>query len=320
MKTFVIATVLVLVIVGGGLAAASLHFYNLAIKRGSKEFLRGNPDLQATGSQASRAAQSPELSPAEWLDRQGPQRWEIRSHDGLTLVAHFLPAPQPTGKTVILAHGYTSQGRHMARFARFYHEQLSFNVLLPDARGHGQSAGEYIGFGWPDRLDYLRWIGEILSRVGEDVEIVLHGLSMGAAIVLMVSGEELPQQVKAVIADCGYTSVRAQLAYQLQRMFKLPTFPLLDTTSWVTKLKAGYSFQEASALGQVKNSRVPLLFIHGSEDRFVPTEMTWELYRAALGEKEIWIVEGAGHGTAYETAKEAYEARVRSFLERYLQI
>lgn len=317
MKTPAIVLVALLVCLLGGITAASLYFYNFAVARGSKRFLRENADLQATYRQTGPLSQS---SGGMWLDSQDYEIWQIRSRDGLQLVAYYLPAPKPTNNTVILAHGYTSQGKHMGRFARFYYEQLGFNVLLPDARGHGQSEGDYIGFGWPERLDYLLWIAEVISRVGEDAQIALHGLSMGAATVMMVSGEELPKQVKAVIADCGYTSAYAQLGYQLRRMFKLPTFPLLDTTSLVTKIKAGYSFREASALEQVKRSKVPMLFIHGSADRFVPTEMAWELYNACPSEKEIFIVEGAGHGTAYETAGEEYEAKVLGFLKRFMDI
>lgn len=300
----------------GGLAAASVHFYNFAVRRGKKEFLRGNPDLQFTIIRPS----SSEPTPVQWVEDQDCQDWQIRSPDALRLSALFLPAEEPTSRTVILAHGYTSKGKDMGRFARFYHEKLGFNVLMPDARGHGQSEGNYIGFGWPDRLDYLQWIGEVAARVGEDAEIVLHGLSMGAATVLMVSGEKLPPQVKAIIADCGYSSVHEQLGYQFQRMFKLPTFPLLRTTSLVTKMKAGYGFWEASAVEQVKKSSVPILFIHGSEDRFVPVSMAWQLHEACPGDKEIFIVEGAGHGNAYETAGEAYEKRVKAFLERYLSL
>lgn len=147
---------------------------------------------------------------------------------------------------------------------------------------------------------------------------MLHGLSMGAGTVLMVSGEELPAQVKAIVEDCGYTSVWEQLSYQLHRMFRLPAFPLMHATSLVTKLKAGYTFTEASALEQVKKSKVPILFIHGSEDRFVPMEMVWELYQACPGEKEIYIVEGAGHGTAYEVGGPVYEQKVAGFIGRYI--
>ena len=120
----------------------------------------------------------------------------------------------------------------------------------------------------------------MLARVGEDAEIVLHGLSLGADTVLMVSGERLPEQVKAIIEDCGYTSVYEQLGYQFRRMFRLPVFTLLDTTSMVTKLKAGYSIRAASALKQVLNCRLPVLFIHGSEDAVLPLVMARRLYAA----------------------------------------
>lgn len=315
MKTIVIAFVCVLVLLIVGLLRASLYFYDFAIKRGPKQFLRGNPDLETTMRQSGAAT---EPRPAEWVEGQAYETWKIRSRDGLELVAYYLSAPVYTTKAVILAHGYTSKGKDMGRFARFYSEQLGYNVLMPDARGHGQSEGDYIGFGWHERLDYLQWIATVLERVGSDAQIVLHGLSMGAGTVLMVSGEELPAQVKAIVEDCGYTSVWEQLSYQLHRMFRLPAFPLMHATSLVTKLKAGYTFTEASALEQVKKSKVPILFIHGSEDRFVPMEMVWELYQACPGEKEIYIVEGAGHGTAYEVGGPVYEQKVAGFIGRYI--
>ena len=106
-----------------------------------------------------------------------------------------------------------------------------------------------------------------------------HGLSMGAATVLMASGEELPREVKAIIADSPYESVYQLFEYQMKRMFHLPAFPLLDSTSGLTKIRAGYSLREASALKEVERTAVPILYIHGKSDTFVPTEMTKDLYR-----------------------------------------
>lgn len=134
-SAFIVAVLLVLL---GGLTAASLYFYNFAIKRGQKEFLRDNRDLQATFSQRN---ESRGPTPAQWVQSRPWEIWQIRSRDELKLVAHYLPAPYPTGKTAILAHGYTGKGKDMGRFARFYHEELGFNVLMPDARGHGESEG-----------------------------------------------------------------------------------------------------------------------------------------------------------------------------------
>ena len=136
---------------------------------------------------------------------------------------------------------------------------------------------------------------------------------------MMTSGEKLPKQVKAVVADCGYTSARDILSYQLGEMYSLPSFPLIQGTSLLTKLRAGYSFEEASAVEQVKKTSLPIFFIHGEKDTFVPVEMVHELYEAANGEKELYIVPGAEHGNAYDADPEIYEKKVAEFLEPYMK-
>lgn len=233
MESTVVYLVSILVLIVGSLIVGSFYFYTLAIKRSVKDFLSNNEDLQpARGNPPSNPESTPEeMTGREWLETQNLETWQIASQDGLRLVGYYLPAQTDTTKTVILAHGYTSQGKDMASFARFYHDKLGYNVLMPDARGHGQSEGNYIGFGWPDRKDYLIWIAKCIERVGEEAQIALHGISMGAATVMMVSGEDLPEQVKAIVEDCGYTSVYDQLAYQLKRMYKLPPVPIVSIGS-----------------------------------------------------------------------------------------
>ncbi|WP_312880252.1 alpha/beta hydrolase [Paenibacillus phytorum] len=183
-----------------------------------------------------------------------------------------LAADRSTDRTVILAHGYAGQAMQMGKLAQMYKDTLGFNVLIPDARGHGRSEGHYIGFGWPERKDYVQWIDKVIEHMGEQSKIVLHGVSMGGATVMMTSGEALPPNVKAIVEDCGYTTAKDQLAYQLKRMYRLPIFPLLHLTSLLTKLRAGYFFGEASALDQLQKSKTPMLFIHGDADLFVPTD------------------------------------------------
>ena len=136
------------------------------------------------------------------------------------VACYYLPAEVSTDKTVIIAHGYSGHSEQMSGFAQMYHKDLGYNVLLPDARGHGRSEGDYIGFGWPERKDYLKWIDQVIEHTGESTQVVLHGVSMGGATVMMTSGEELPPQVKAIVEDCGYTSVTDELKYQLKRMYK----------------------------------------------------------------------------------------------------
>lgn len=308
----------------------SYYFYYLAIKRNSKAFLNDNQDLaqihndtdmsdQADVALAENDGPTPvEAIGVEWVEKQAYETWHIASDDGLTLIGYYLTAKKATTKTVILAHGYSSQGKDMGSFAKFYYEKLGYNVLMPDDRGHGESEGAYIGFGWPDRLDYVLWIRKIVEVVGEHAQIVLHGISMGGATVMMVSGEDLPKQVKVIVEDCGYTSVSDQLAYQLKRMYKLPAFPILHVTSLLTRLKAGYRFSEASALKQLEKNKLPMFFIHGSADTFVPTEMARRLYDACRTDKDIYIAKGAGHGMSYGADTTTYEQKVADFIGRYM--
>lgn len=240
-----------------------------------------------------------------------------QSADALNLSGLLIEQPTPTKKVAILAHGYSGNNREMAPFASLFHE-LGFHILLPDARGHGESDGNYIGFGWPERKDYLIWIRKMIERFGTDCEIVLYGISMGGATVLNVSGEGLPDNVKAVVEDCGYSSVAKELAYQIKAMYKLPAYPFIPLTSLLTKLKVGYSFEEAAPEEQVKKSTTPTLFIHGDSDHFVPTQMAYELFHAMPGPKELYIVPGAKHAYSYVTNKAEYRFRVQRFLDNYL--
>ncbi|MEK8206736.1 alpha/beta hydrolase [Paenibacillus sp. FSL L8-0696] len=136
---------------------------------------------------------------------------------------------------------------------------------------------------------------------------------------MMTSGEHLPVNVKAIVEDCGYTSVKDELTFQLKRMYHLPAFPIVDTTSMLTKIQAGYSFGEASALEQVKKSITPTLFIHGDNDTFVPTEMVHTLYENSPVEKELYIVPNAGHGEAFRMDPVKYESVVTEFIGRFVK-
>jgi fermentation-respiration switch protein FrsA (DUF1100 family) len=262
-----------------------------------------------------------------WIETRGCEIVGLRSGDGLALRGRYLAAPGGGAATAILAHGYHGSGGQMSEYARFFYEELHYNVLIPDARGHGLSEGDYAGFGWHERLDWLRWIDWARDRAaGTALEtggggIVLFGVSMGAATVMMTAGETLPPEVKAVIADCGYTSVEEELAYQLKQTYHI-SGPLgswlLKATGRLTRERAGYGFEEASCLAQIKKSKTPTLFIHGDADTYVPFAMVFTLYEAGPPEKDLYIAKGAGHGLAYDTDPEEYRRRVRLFLEKYL--
>lgn len=297
------------------LIIASFYLFNVVIVRRPKGFHTSSPDLPMDHYSELTALH------AAWFEKQPFEDLEMLSHDGLLLHGYYLAAAVPTPKTVILAHGYTgSAEKDMLGFAKMYHEVFDYNVLMPDDRAHGESEGSYIGFGWLDRFDYVKWIHFMLNRIGPHAHIVLHGMSMGGATVLMTSGEKLPEQVKCVISDSAYTSVKDILFYQAKRLYKLPTFvliPLIHLVGFVCKLHAGYTFGEASTLAQVKKTCKPILFIHGGEDMFVPTRMLDFLYEASNGPKEKYIIPNAGHALAYPTDVAGYRQRVSAFLEKF---
>ncbi len=218
-------------------------------------------------------------------------------------------------KYALVCHGYTSKAKHMAGFVNKFHS-LGYNVLAVDARAHGDSEGTKIGMGWVERFDVIEWIKYIIS-LESDAQIILHGVSMGASTVLMASGEELPKNVKAIIADCGYTSEWDEFRQEAD-VLHIPWFPVLNASSAISKVRDGYDFKQASAVEQVKKSHIPTLFIHGSKDELVPYGMLNELYSAANCEKEILTIQGAGHALSSSVAPELYWNTVETFLKKHL--
>ncbi|WP_337020344.1 alpha/beta hydrolase [Oceanobacillus massiliensis] len=293
---------------------AGFYFYNLAIERNVKDFLTGNTDLEVS------AETMDELLEGDWRDWSAAQDfelWEMESFDGLNLKGDYLEAEEPTNKVVVFAHGYLGRANDMSLFGQYYYEELGYNMFTADLRGHGQSEGDYIGFGWHDRLDYVDWIERIVKQ-NPDAEIILHGVSMGAATVLMASGEELPENVKAIVADSPYSGVYELFSYQLDRMFHLPAVPILPTTGMVTNFRAGYTLKEASAMDQVSKTDIPILYIHGDGDTFVPTSMAKELYENTKSDAELVIFEGANHGESFVKDKAKYIKNLNAFLDKYI--
>ena len=293
----------------------SNYFYQLAIKRGPKDFLQGNADLEVSAETLDEFLEGDWIA---WTKEQPFEELTIEAFDGLTLQGYYLPAKEPTNKLVVFAHGYLGNALDMGLFGQYYYEELGYNMFTPNLRGHGKSEGDYYGFGWHDRLDLQQWINVLIEKLGEETEIVLHGLSMGGATVLMTSGEDLPSNVKAIVADSPYTSVYDLFAYQMERMFHLPDKPILPTTSLVTQLRAGYSLTEASALEQVKKTNIPILYMTGGSDTFVPTEMTEELFKQTNSESEIYAYPGANHGESIVLYRDDYLEKMTSFIEKYI--
>ncbi|WLR57177.1 alpha/beta hydrolase [Mesobacillus subterraneus] len=296
-----------------GLIAAGNYFYNVAINRSQESVdLHGGGESVTAAKLLSEEEEQRKLEEIlAWTEKQKFELVELESKDGLKLKARFLKNANPSGKAVILAHGYKGNSEQMPGITKFYYEQ-GYDILKPDARGHGLSEGDYIGYGWHDRKDYVQW-SKFLAEEARADTIFLHGFSMGAATVLMASGEKLPDQVKGIIADSGYTTVLEELSHQLKYLYNLPSFPVMQVTSVITNIRAGYTFAEASALDSVAKNKVPLFIIHGDNDALVPTEMGIRIFEKAKSVKELWIVPGAGHTEAYTIAEKEYQEKLKSF-------
>ena len=239
---------------------------------------------------------------------------EIRTKEGFALRSSYYP--HDGHKYAIMIHGYTGSRREMQSIASMYYS-WGFSVLTPDNRAHGESEGKYIGMGWLDKDDIQLWM-EWIRNKDKDAKIVIQGCSMGAATVMMTAGDNPPGLVAAV-EDCGYTSVWDIFSDELKTLFHLPAFPVLYMCDVVARLKAGYSIRKASSVEQLKKTSIPMLFIHGSNDRFVRSSMLDENYDAKVdGPKEKLLVEGAAHGESEVVAPDLYYRTIHDFLGKYV--
>ncbi len=236
------------------------------------------------------------------------------SEDGLRLYANYFPGADRK-KLVICFHGYTSEGMKDFIGLSDYYQKRGYGMLLPDARAHGKSEGVYIGFGCLDRKDALRWIEWAIEECGEEVELLLHGISMGGATVLMTSGLALPKQVKGIVSDCGFTSPKEVFTYVLHTMYHLPAFPVIAIADYINRKKAGYGMDECNAAREVRKASVPILMIHGSADTFVPASMCERIFESCSAPKRKLIVEGAAHAESYYKAMETYESALNDFID-----
>ena len=257
-----------------------------------------------------------------WFLGQEPELHTITSFDGLKLCAYYLPAEAPaSGKRrrniLLLMHGYRAGGlTDFAGLYRFYHEQ-GYDLLVPFERSHGPSEGRYICFGVKERFDCRDWAEYAVRLAGEDCNLYLSGISMGCATVLMAAGLPLPSNVRAIIADCGFTSPKEILKTVLKRDYHLPAFPLMNLTELLTKWRAGFGYSDASTLDAMRNCRIPVLFIHGEKDTFVPVQMTLDNYMACSAPKELLIVPGAVHAAASLQDPEGYRRTALAFMKKY---
>lgn len=238
----------------------------------------------------------------------------ITSFDGLRLHAKFYAASERKAPVQIMFHGYKSSAER--DFCGGLREGIDggFNVLLVDQRAHGESEGKYLTFGVNERFDCLSWASYAAERFGNDVKIYLYGISMGASTVLMASALPLPKSVSGIVADCGYTSPKAIICSVL-RDHHVPAAPVYAVAKLGARLFCGFDLDSASAPDALRRSHIPVLFIHGDDDRFVPCRMSRENFEASAAEhKKLLIVHNAGHGLSYMLDRPAYLSALHEFL------
>lgn len=234
------------------------------------------------------------------------------SYDDLSLHSYYVN--QDSDVTVLLVHGYRSEGSSVIHpIKRFYKE--GYNMLIPDLRGHGKSEGNYIGMGLDDRHDIMMWIDYLIKKNHHN--IILYGVSMGGATLLNVSGEELPLQVKAIISDCAYSSVIELLKYHLD-LDDLKNKTALTLASFMTYIRAGYHIEDVVPLNKVKNAKVPILFIHGEKDEFIPVSMAYDLYHSAGCQKSLLILKDGKHAHNYKYS-DVYYSCLFEFINSYIK-
>lgn len=255
----------------------------------------------------------------EWFRSQDFEKLSISGSRGHKLSGLFLPADKPSDKYIICSHGYRNRGRGEFRFVgKFLHDQ-GINLILIDHQASGESEGEFISFGHHESADLMEWIDYAIDRFGDDIQMALYGISMGSATVMLASNnKELPDNVKFIIADCGFTTVN-ELFSHILKTFYIPDKPLLFAANQFSKVLGEWDFNNVKPIDSVREARVPMLFIHGADDDFVPAFMGCNLYNACTAEKDYLSVPKAGHAQSYQTDSELYESKLKEFFKKYFK-
>lgn len=244
------------------------------------------------------------------------EKLEIRSSDGLKLRADLLRGDDDTGVTVIFCHGYKSEPAwDFAAMSDFYRAQ-GYNLMYLHMRAHGESEGRYIGFGALDRYDVALW-SKKAAGLFPGCSVFLHGMSMGAASVLQSADLELDGSVRGIIADCGYSCADEVFRNLVGRVYHLPATPFVNIFELINLITAGYGFRDGDSVRSMQRSKLPLLYICGDSDLYVPADMAMRIFDACAAEKELLLVPGAGHAASYMLAKEQYQKAVTDFITKH---
>ncbi len=251
-----------------------------------------------------------------WFVAMRPEETVLVNSQGKTMCSNIFMQKEHTDKWIIVLHGYTSCPRGMASRA-FHFYKKGYNVLLPSLISFGTDERTYCTMGYHDRYYVIDWMRYIIS-MNSDAKIAILGESMGSATTMLVTGEQnLPENLKCVVADCGYTSCWEEYVIQAKEMFNMSAFPAMHAANVVSKLRGNFDFKKCAPIDAVAKSKTPTLFIHGEKDTFVPYWMMKKLFDACTAEKEKLSVPDAQHANSHEVHPEIYFPAVDKFLDRY---
>lgn len=242
------------------------------------------------------------------------KRVYIKSFDGTKLAASYYNNNSET--TILLFHGYRSDGKFDFACAVKFYIELGLNVLVVDQRANGESGGRLITFGIKERRDAVCWT-EFINQQYAPKNIFLSGVSMGATTVMMAANLELSNNVRGIIADCGFTSAPEIINKVARESFKINAEPILPLLNLMCKLFGKFSLYETTTVKALSTSDIPIFFIHGKCDGFVPCQMTQISYDAARAEKYICLVEKADHGISFLVDTENIKKQISNFIKKY---
>ncbi len=251
----------------------------------------------------------------KWYEEIKPEILTVYSSLGRDMRADFIPAKNPADNWAIVIHGYSAKTNVMAHYAWKYHN-LGYNVILPHMVGHDSDSVRYCSMGYHDKTVIKDWISYIANR-NPEAKILMHGVSMGSATTMLVTGGDIPSNVVCAVADCGYTSCHDEYVYQAKKMFRLPAF-VVDFANLASMRRKNFDFRKCAPIDAVKRSKTPTLFIHGADDDFVPYHMMQPLYESCNAPyKQMLTVPGSFHANAAFADNELYWRTVEEFINKY---
>ncbi len=304
--------------VGAGLASAYLtthYLVNLALDRQTprkmeqkRTKLKGSSEQMAFLETIDKAAQE--------LEAMDLEEVQIVSRDGIRLVGHWYPC-EGAKRVLVAMHGWRSSwARDFGTIADFWHRN-GCSILFAEQRGQNNSGGDYMGFGLLERYDCLEWVHWVNRRAGKELPVYLAGVSMGATTVLMTAGLTLPKNVRGIMADCGFTSPRAIWKHVVENNLHIPYGLYSAAANDLCRRKIRHASDSYSVAMALRENKRPIIFVHGTEDSFVPVEMTYENYKSCHAPKRLVIVPGADHGMSYYTDPVLYESETLAFWGEY---